>query len=150
MAAVRSPTCRSEAAHSLADLTHSCGTVAFYEPIRQQTDIQASPERGRLASALATFWEDGSGPTHGELDRIFGGVGVAGEGSNKAEKVRGAVREVSDENLWELVDELIYSLRGFWKNPQSAIVPLPTLNVMCGGCGGHCNDMAEPWTITAI
>lgn len=77
-------------------------------------------ERRRLSSALSAFWEGGGGSSHSELTRIFDMFDVGDDGGgNKADRVRTAVLGVEDDELWELVDELLHSIRFVIADPPT-------------------------------
>lgn len=79
--------------------------------MKQTVDAVAARHRARLARALAEFWYNGAGPSHGELADAFAVVGVEPEDGSKRDRVSTAVRSVPDPDLFTLVDQLIELLR---------------------------------------
>src|SRR5690242_16135487 len=65
-------------------------------------DLVASlTERQRLARAFAEFWRGGSGPSHGDLNRVFDGCDLDVEtlGGSKSDRVHAAIVQIPDTDL---------------------------------------------------
>lgn len=74
--------------------------------------VAPSPsQRARLAKAFADFWYGGSGPSHSEIADAFAVAGVDSDTGSKRDRVSAAIREVRDEQLYTLLDQLVDLLR---------------------------------------
>ena len=67
--------------------------------------------RARLARALAEFWADGAGPSHGVVSDILDISGVDATVGSKRDRVSAAIKLVDRQDLVPLVEELLESLR---------------------------------------
>ena len=68
-------------------------------------------QRARLARALADFWAGGAGPTHAEIDDVFGTLGVDAELGSKRDRVSSAIKLAGRQDLIPVVEELLELLR---------------------------------------
>lgn len=95
--------------------------------------------RTRLAKALADFWFNGAGPTHGEVDDALAVAGVRVDGGSKRDKVSEGVKLVPEPALFTLVDQLIELLRDR-SLPQAADAEITRLHDALGLFGFHLDD----------